>query len=422
MRLKVVPGEVSGMLPASPSKSYTHRAMTIALLCRGCSVLRRVLLSEDTLATLSAVQAFGGRVRVFGDTCEIEGGQLRCPADEVDVGNSGTTLRLMAGVASLMPCRTLLTGDESIRRRPMGPLIEALEELGVRCVSTYGNSRAPLMIQGPNTGPRTHIRGDISSQFISSLLICSPLKQLDTEIILTSPIKSRPYLDMTVEMMERFGTTLEERDSGFLIPGGQSYRPTDVEIPGDFSSAAFPLVAGVLSGSCTVTDLDPNSRQGDRAIVDILRRFGAEVVIEDDRISTRRGRLTAAEVDLADTPDLFPIVAVLASQAEGESRLFGAAHLRLKESDRIRATVSMLTAMGADVEEREDGCVVRGPCQLRGAEVDSKGDHRILMAAAVAGLVAEAETIITEGGCHAVSYPQFVQDMKALGVSMEMIE
>jgi len=421
MRLLVRPSKIAGHLPASPSKSYTHRAMILGLLASGTTVLEKALLSDDTLSTLNAVRMFGAEVSVSGDTCVIEGGHLNCPKEGVDVGNSGTTIRLLAGVASLLPCTTLLTGDESIQRRPMAPLVSALEELGARCVSTQGDGRAPLMIRGPCGGGTTHIRGDVSSQFISSLLLSSPMKNQDTEIVLLTPLKSRPYVEITMEIMGRFGGRCEEGEQRFLVPGGQRYRPQHMTIPGDFSSAAFPLVAGALTGSALVKGLDPRSRQGDRVIVDLLTAFGARVRERDEGLEVSGGELRGMEVDLADTPDLFPIVAVLASQAEGESRLYNAQHLRHKESDRIKTTVAFLREMGADIQEREDGCVIHGPSGLRGASVDSHGDHRILMAAAVAGLLAEGETIITDGRCYKVSYPSFIQDMRAVGADMEVV-
>jgi 3-phosphoshikimate 1-carboxyvinyltransferase len=315
----------------------------------------------------------------------------------------------------------VLTGDESVRRRPMQPLIEALNGLGVRCESTRGNGLAPLIVRGPNQGVRTSIRGDVSSQFISSLLISSAVKEVDTTVRLTTPLKSRPYVDITVEMMSRFGTKCQSTEDGFFVPGGQRYQPQDYTVPGDFSSAAFPLAAAALTGEVTVRNLDPADRQGDRFFLDILKGLGADIRWSGRDLRCAQGELQGMEIDLGDAPDLFPIVAVLCTQAKGESRITNAAHVRLKESDRIAATTAFLRDMGAEVEEMADGCVVRGKSKLRGARVSSLNDHRIMMAAAVAALVAEGETIISDGDCHRISYPDFVQDMRSLGAKMEMI-
>ena len=421
MRLIVRPSDVSGTVPASPSKSYSHRALVFGLLADGRTNLRNVLLSGDTLATLRAVRMFGARAETKGDSVTIDGGKLVCPEDVVNADNSGTTIRIMAGIASLLPCTTVLTGDASVRKRPMGPLIEALNELGVQCYSTRENGLAPFIVRGPNRGKICHIKGDVSSQFISSLLISSALKEVDTEIALTTPLKSKPYVEITMAMMRIFGAKVDMRKNGLHIPGKQRYAPQGYKVPGDYSSAAFPLVAGALTEGISVAGLDPEDKQGDKIILDILEDFGAVVKRGKTGVKALPGELRGTTVDLADAPDLFPIVAVLASQAKGTSEIINAEHVRLKESDRIRSTADFLKQMGANVQERADGCVIKGPSALKGTEVDSLEDHRILMAAAVAALVAKGETVISHGDCYRVSYPSFVDNMLSLGADMEMI-
>jgi 3-phosphoshikimate 1-carboxyvinyltransferase len=421
MRLKVTPSVITGTVQASPSKSYSHRALALGLLADGRSTLRNVLLSGDTLATYRAVQMFGARTSVNGDMVVVDGGRLSCPEDVVNAENSGTTIRLMAGIASLLPCHTVLTGDASVRRRPMQPLIEALKEMGVESFSTRGNGLAPLVVRGPNRGTTTHITGDVSSQFISSLLLSSPLKEVDTDVILTTPLKSRPYVEITMGMMREFGAEVEMTDEGFHVPGRQRYEPRTYKVPGDYSSAAFPLVAGALSDGVVVSGLDPQDRQGDMAIMDILEGFGCQVMRGSSSVRALPGKLKGTEVDLANAPDLFPIVAVLGSQAKGTTVIKNAEHVRLKESDRIRSTTDFLKVMGAEVQEKSDGCVIKGPTALKGGEVDSLDDHRILMAAAVAGLVAQGPTVISHGLCYNISYPRFLEDMLALGAKMEML-
>jgi 3-phosphoshikimate 1-carboxyvinyltransferase len=394
--------------------------MTLALLAEGVSRLNRPLLSGDTLATLAAIRAFGAAAGQDHEDLVVQGGRLNCPDNVIDAANSGTTIRIMTGIASLLPCYTVLTGDESIRRRPMQPLIDALNQLGVECHSTRGKGLAPLIVKGPNIGTKVSIPGDVSSQFISSLLISAPLKQCDTDIHLTTELKSRPYVEITMEMMARFGVKAEASPQGFHVDGGQRYQPNVYQVPGDYSSAAFPLVAGALTGQVQVTNLDPQDPQGDKAILTILRRFGAKVHGGENSYESSVGTLRGTDVDLGDAPDLFPIVAVLASQAKGESVIRNAEHVRHKESDRISATTEFLNRMGAEIEERKDGCIIHGPCDLRGARIDPRADHRILMAAAVAALVAEGETIIEDGDCFKISYPGFVQDMRSLGADLEL--
>lgn len=418
MKLVVRPSSVQGTVAATPSKSLTHRAMVLAGLANGYSRLRGPLISGDTVATMRGMEQFGASFRQEGDDRIVRGGKLRAPPGPIDCANSGTTIRLLSGIASLLPYNVTLTGDASLQQRPMKPLLAALGEMGVHATSAERNGTPPLIIRGPNKGRWTHIKGDISSQFISSLLISSALKELDTEIVITTPLKSRPYVEMTRDMMSYYGADTFETKTGYRVRGGQRYRPRDYTVPGDYSSATFPLVAGAIAGKVTVTGLDPQDRQGDRAVLEILTRFGAKVTVTDRDVTVERGDLHGTEVDLADTPDAFPILAVLASQAAGESVLKNAKHLRFKESDRIATTVSFLKAMGANIEEREDGCSVTGPSCLKGRTIDPSGDHRIYMAATVAGLVAEGTSVI-HGDCYTISYPRFVDDIKVLGANAE---
>ncbi len=288
--------------------------------------------------------------------------------------------------------------------------------LGARTSSLGGNGRPPVEVRGVLRGGIATLPGDVSSQFLSSLLLACPLAANPSEIRVLPPLRSEPYVGMTREAMARFGVELTAEDGVFRIAGTQQYVPTDLEVPGDFSSAAFPLVAAAIArGDVTVSGLDLSSAQGDRAIVELLRSFGASVDVEADRVRARGGDLAGQTVDVAETPDLFPVLAVLASQADGESRFVNGSHLRHKESDRIATTVSMLRALGVAAQATEDGCVVRGPNRLRGAFVDAQGDHRILMAAAVAGLVADDAVDISDPWCFRASYPSFLDDFRALG-------
>lgn len=416
--LVVHPAAVSGSVAAQPSKSYTHRAFILSLLAVGRSTVRRPLIGEDTRATLEGVEAFGGVVERKGIAIEVTGGFLRVPEDVVNVRNSGTTLRLMSGVAALLPGATVFTGDGSIRGRPMQPLLDALNALGASCESLPGNGRAPVLIRGPMKGGTAALPGDISSQFISSLLISAPLAPGRTAIRLTTPPKSEPYIAITLEMLERFGVKQEWGATESIVEGNRSYSPADFTVPGDYSSAAFMLAAGALAGGrVTVRGLDPGSVQGDAAIVGILKKMGAAIEAAGDSVTVEGGHpLKAADVDCGPTPDLFPILCVLASQAKGRTVISGAEHLRFKESDRIGAMARALGGLGARVEPRDDGAVIRGPVKLKGGRVDSLGDHRILMASAVAGLVAAGPVRVTHPDCYRVSYPQFLNHLRKLGV------
>lgn len=414
--MRINPGEVGGTVTAPPSKSHTHRAIFLSSMADGESVVHAPLLSADTLSSCDAMRAFGARIEVDGTELIINGGGLDAKGGTIDVGNSGTTLRLLSGLASLFPQRTVIDGDSSLRTRPMGPLLQALTEMGAECSSNDG--RPPVTIKGPLQGREVSIEGGISSQFISSLLLAGGLREGRTMVNIQGPMSSRPYVDITISMMGRFGAKVHTSPSSFTTDGG-GYHPHDYRVPGDFSSAAFPLVAGAIAGDVKVTGLDHEDLQGDRAILDILKAFGADVSIGEGWARARRGELSATDVDLGDTPDLFPIVSVLAANAEGTSRLFNAKHLRFKESDRIATSVAMLKVMGADVTATDDGCIVRGGRPLGGGTIETHGDHRIMMAGFIAGINGSRPTEIKCNDEHKVSYPLFLEHMGQLGVRAE---
>ncbi len=417
--LRVRASVVQGSIEASPSKSITHRALVMGYLTRGRFTVENALVAEDTQATQRALEAMGGRVEVMGGTVELDGSVMQTPRVVIDSANSGTTLRIMTAVAALLRGTTRITGDESLRRRPMGPLLGALQQLGARCRSEQG--KPPVEVSGPLTGTRAVLPGDVSSQFITGLLISCPLKAEATELHIAPPRKSQGYVDLTLAMQARLGIKAEAASWGYHIPGGQAYRGSSFTVPGDYSSAAFPLVAGAIAGGpVTVRGLESSSLQADARVVEILRDFGARVEVGGGEVTASAGPLTGQRVDVSETPDLFPILAVLASRAEGRSHLFGGEPLRYKESDRIVTTVRFLKQMGAEIAERPDGCVIEGGGPLEGALVDCEGDHRILMASAVAGLVASGETLINHPRCFEVSYPAFLDDLKVLGAEVAM--
>ena len=407
-------GKAEGTVSVPSSKSHTHRAIIMSALSGGPCRVSSPLISFDTRATMDAVRAMGATVEEKDGYLDICAEDIHAPDRIIDVLNSGTTLRLMSGISALFDSETTLTGDESIRKRPMGPLLESLEGCGVRCTSDGG--KAPITIRGPVTSDTLRIDGSTSSQFVSSVLMMSPLIGRDVKIELIGKPVSRPYIEITRSMMGRFGIVSEETDEGFSV-APQDYRPCDYTVPADFSSAAFPLVAGGLSGKVTVKNLDMDDPQGDKRIVDILREAGCEVTVKEDKVTcASKGKLKALDIDMSDIPDLFPIVCVLMSTADGTSRLYGAPHLRFKESDRIALTERMLRTLGADITGTEDGCVINGVGRLKGGRIEHNGDHRLMMAAAVASLISDGPVSMEDDGCWNVSFPGFPETMRGLGV------
>ncbi|WP_254862192.1 3-phosphoshikimate 1-carboxyvinyltransferase [Halovivax gelatinilyticus] len=428
MNVTLAPATVDGVVSAPPSKSYTHRAI-LAAGCGESSLVESPLWSADTQATTRAVEAFGGSVSRRSDgALAIDGfdGQPAIPDDVIDCANSGTTMRLVTATAALVDGTTVLTGDASLRSRPQGPLLDALADLGATARSTRSNGQAPLVIDGPIDGGRVSIPGDVSSQYVSALLMAGPLTDGGVEVELETTLKSAPYVDVTREVLDAFGVETRETDAGFAVDGGQSYRVADgsYAVPGDFSSISYLLAAGAIAGEVEIEGAHP-SAQGDRAIVDHVEAFGAPVEWnrEAGRLSVERAPLSGIEVSVADTPDLLPTLAALGAVADGETRILDAEHVRYKETDRVSAMAEELDTMGVETTEERDALIVHGDrSTLSGARVDGRGDHRIVMALAVAALAADGETTI-DGAEHVdVSFPTFFETLTDLGVEVTRSE
>lgn len=436
MDATITRSSVHGVVQAPPSKSYTHRAILAAGYSSDATVYDP-LRSADPRATARAVRAFGGAVSESENAFEIEGfaGRPAVPANVIDCANSGTTMRLVTATAALADGITVLTGDESLRSRPQGPLLDAVSQLGGRAESTRKNGQAPLVIEGPISGGTVSIPGDVSSQYISALLMAGAVVEEGIEIDLETELKSAPYVDITLELLNDFGVEAEPIDSvdsvrsagasGFRVPGGQSYEPADGEyhVPGDFSSISYLLTAGVLAADegLEIRGAQP-SAQGDTAIVEITKRMGGAVEWdrEEGRIEASKSELSGVTVDVGDTPDLLPTIAVLGAAADGETRITNAEHVRYKETDRVSAMATELEKLGATVEESEDELVIDGGAsELSGAPVEGYDDHRIIMALSVAGLVAEGETTVRGAEHVDVSFPDFFDVLSDLGADVD---
>ncbi|QCC47783.1 3-phosphoshikimate 1-carboxyvinyltransferase [Halobellus limi] len=433
MDVTISQSRVEGRVRAPPSKSYTHRAI-LAAGYGDEAVVSDPLVSADTRATMRAVEAFGGSVDRSGDDArlEIEGfdGRPEVPDDVVDCANSGTTTRLVTACGALADGLCVFTGDDSLRSRPQGPLLDAIDQLGGRAESTRGNGQAPLVVGGDTGGGRVSIPGDVSSQYITALLMAGAVTEEGIEIDLETELKSAPYVDITLEVLRDFGVEAERTAEGFTVPGGQSYDPTGGEyaVPGDFSSMSYLLAAGAVAaadGEAVVVEGARPSAQGDSAIVGILESMGAAV--EWDReageITVPRASLSGTTVDVGDTPDLLPTIAALGAVADGDTVIENCEHVRYKETDRVSAMAEELEKLGASVTEERDRLTVHGgESDLVGARVDGRADHRIVMSLSVAGLVADGDTVI-EGGEHVdVSFPDFFDALESLGVDVERAE
>lgn len=424
--VEVRAGRIAGTVRAPGSKSETHRALLLAAQSDTPCRVRSPLRSDDTNATLSCLHDLGARLHLQDDDIQFLPAPMRPPNEALDCRNSGTTLRLLSATVARLGVDVTLTGDDSLRSRPNRDLLDALASLGARCSSNDG--KAPLTIRGPLHSGSVVLPPRTSSQFASGLLLSLAFLPGDSTVALDPPVASSPYLDVTLAMGRHFGLRItEEPHPGrrFLVHGGQVPRAERVNVAGDWSAAAFPLVAAAITGGkATVVNLEPDSPQGDRAIRGLLGRFGANVTLVDGSVTAEAGQGTLASpgtVDVSATPDLFPALAVLAACSRGTTTFAGGAALRHKECDRIAAMAEGLRRMGIAVRELPDGLEVTGGT-LRGATVASLGDHRIHMALAVAGLAAAGTTVVDDPACASVSYPGFHEAMRRMGAPMSLLQ
>jgi 3-phosphoshikimate 1-carboxyvinyltransferase len=423
-------GPLSGSVSVPPSKSYTHRAVLMASLAvadgggKG-SRIRNPLLSRDTNATVDACAAMGAEMERREGVLTIRGTGPKVPEDVVNVENSGTTLRFMTSAFSLAPeGYVALTGDSSIRRRPMQPLLDTLGQLGVQAWSSRGNGCAPVIVKtGGMKGGEASIRGDVSSQFISSLLISSPMAEIDTTLKVADAV-SRPYIEMTLRLGERFGVKVRKKGySEFEVESGQAYKAADFTVPADFSSASFIVAAvAMIGGKVRIENLDVSLPQGDARITEIARLMGAKVVEEKGAvvISSDGDKLHGGTFDLGDTPDLLPVVAALALRCDSPVEIVGTAHARFKETDRIAIVAKELSKLGVDVKERDDGLrILPQRARLQAAPLDAHDDHRMFMAFSLASMLIPGGAPIVGAESLDVSYPTFLEDIKRLGAKVK---
>lgn len=415
MRVVCRPGRLTGTLPAIPSKSDAHRILICAALADAPTrVGMDTRLSGDVAATVRCLRALGASFTDTGDALTATP-ISKAPAFPVlDCGESGSTLRFLLPVAAALGCGAVFTGTGRLPQRPIGPLVQAARAGGILA----DGETLPLRIEGKLSAGTYTLPGNISSQFISGLLLAFPLLEGGGAIVLEQPLESAAYVEMTRRTLARFSVSATPTESGFSLPAGQALRtPKEITVEGDWSNTAFFLAAGALGGPVRCTGLSEDSLQGDRAVVDLLARFGAKAAGD----TVESNALRAIEVDARGIPDLVPILSVVASVAAGTTRIGNAARLRLKESDRLRTVAHMLRALGGKVEEGADFLLIEGQSSLRGGHVDCCDDHRIAMAGAIAATVCREQTILDGAEAVAKSYPRFFEDYRMLGGNCDVI-
>ena len=417
MKIFIEKSRIAGRISAPPSKSYTIRALMCAALAGGESEIRHPLTAEDTVAAADVLHEIGITTRREKEPWRVSGGDFRVPETDLFCGDSAATLRFLTAICSVVPGQCRLVAGPSLARRPVGVLVQALRRLGVDCAAS--GELPPVTVNGGTLkGGLTEIPGDISSQFISALLLVAPRAVDGMTIRLTTPLESRPYIRMTLDCLQKFGITVDVSESldEYKI-NRQTYRPTEYEVEGDWSSAAYFLALGAVSGPIEITNLNPASAQGDKMMLNFLRDMGAAVEINHHAVTVRKAKLKALRADLTDCIDLLPTVAVLAAVAEGASEFTGISRARLKESNRVTAVKEGLERMGVKVIEERNKLTIVGSTP-HGAIIDSMNDHRIAMAFSVLGTVVGG-TVIEGAECVNKTFPQFWDILESTGGKLE---
>ena len=411
MERTVEPSRVEGRIKAPSSKSMTQRAIAAAMLAEGQSTLLNPSYSDDSLAAMSIAVGLGARIEPGADEMKITGGtELR--ETKLNCGESGLAIRMFSPIAALYRTEITMSGGGSLKQRPMGMIEEALSQLGVKCETSGGF--LPLTIRGPLKGGKLTIDGSVSSQLLTGLLMALPVAAKDTEIEVIN-LKSRPYIDMTLQILKDFGVSAENDNyKTFRIPGNQRFKARDYTIEGDWSGAAFLLVAGAINGNLTIDGLNTNSRQSDMAIMEALKKAGAKVKTDNGRIEISGSELKSFEMDATESPDLFPPLVALASYCKGETRIKGVSRLIHKESNRAASLQEEFGKLGINIRFNDDIMIIEEG-KVRGGNVTSHNDHRIAMALAVAALGASGKVAIKDSHSVVKSYPVFFDDLRQLG-------
>lgn len=414
MNIEVHHSHLAGKVAAIASKSQGHRIIIAAALSDKPTTININASSKDIEATLNVIDALGAEIQWLDtDKLLITPLTKAAPKAILNCSESGSTLRFLLPVAAALNGREyVFTGKGKLPKRPMEPLLSELKNHG----ATIKGTELPLKISGKPQGGTYSLPGNISSQFISGLLFALPLLEEDSQIIITSPRESQGYINMTLDTLKLFGVKIEEQANGYFIKGRQQYiSPGTITVEGDWSNAAFWFVAAALRGEISVTGLNPHSLQGDKKILPILEAMGAEVTVADGAVTVTQSPLKALEIDAGEIPDLVPPLAVAATAAQGTTVIKNAARLRIKECDRLFAMAQTLALLGGDIQETDDGLIIKGTPKLNGGKVTGFNDHRIVMSAAVASLLSPNPVIIAGAEAVEKSYPHFFRDFQQLG-------
>ena len=418
--IKLFPTSLHGSVSAVSSKSVAHRAIIAASLSNSPSTLTNVIVSEDIKATLHAVKKLGASIKVTDSTVTIKPRKKRLlKAKTIDCNESGSTLRFMIPVASLYDKTITFTGRPSLLNRPMTLYNDVFKQSS----GMLEIAQDKIVVNGSIKGNTYELDGSISSQFFTGLMLTLPLVDNDSTLIVKGNLESKSYIDLTIDVLRSFGVSIREHDDRYYIKGNQSYNGTKMAIEGDYSQAAFFMVAGAINGGISIDNLNINSVQGDRVIIDLLTDMNANPVVMENGFNITKSDTSGMVIDVADCPDLAPILSLLGAVSEGTTKLINIERLRIKESDRVNSTVTTLKQLGADITSDESSITVHGKKQLDGGvTVDSFNDHRIAMMVAIAATVCKDPVTLTNATAVNKSYPTFFEDYQRLGGIIEIKE
>lgn len=422
MIIKIKPSKLKGSINVPASKSITHRALICSALAKGESHVFNPLISDDTNATRNVLETLGVQIKKIINGYKIIGGAIKAPNKSLYCGESGTTMRLITALCSLVDGQSRLTGGEGLSKRPIGVLLDGLKQLGVKCNSKGGYPPVTVNGNGLIKGGIVEIQGDISSQFISALLLIAPFAESQVDLILKTELESKPYVLMTMDVQRKFGVDVKFSTSmNHFTVTPQKYSVEDYTVEGDWSSASYLLAAGALTGDLSLSNLCQKSNQADAVILNILDEMGADIKKTDQNINISKSSLYAVNLNLSDSPDLFPIVAALCSKVSGTSILRGLKRLKYKESDRVESMAQGLESMGVKFTRDDENMTILGG-ETIGSVINPYNDHRIAMAFAVLALTSIGETTILNAECITKSYPDFWSDLIKLGADIEVQE
>ena len=421
MNCKVEKSSIDGKIICPSNKSYTHRAIFMASLADGKSMIKNILKSGDTIATINACKNFGAEIKEEKNNLIVDSpNELKLQDSIIDAANSGTTIRIAAAISTLADTKIVLSGDQSLNKRPMQPLLKALESLGAKCSSSNGTP--PISILGKIKGGEVKIPGNISSQFISALMIVAPKLENGMLLNIQGELVSKPYVDATIMAMKKFNVNVEaEIPYKKYIIRPQNYKSTTFAVPSDFSSLALLLSAAVLLGENLSIEMTMGDMpQADEAIIDILEKMGVVVTLDKNVIKIKSPKkLDGGKFDLNDSPDLVPAVAILALKTSKPIEISNVEHVRYKETDRIDILARELAKLGIKVIEKKDGLILKNSENLIGADLNSENDHRLFMAFCIAGMYV-GNCSVSHPESVKISYPNFIQEMKRIGCKISL--